>query len=69
MSVVTIPRKLAEKDDLVVVSRKEYEKLFRFWASAESISKHQKRSIEKGFQEIARGKFFTSQRVKHELGL
>lgn len=69
MSVLTIQRKLMQKDDLVIVPRKEYEKLFRFWASAESISKHQKRSIEKGFQEIARGKFSTSQRVKHELGL
>lgn len=69
MSVITIQRKLMQKDDLVIVPRKEYEKLFRFWVSAEPISKYQKRFIEKGFQEIARGKFFTSQRAKHELGL
>lgn len=65
----TIPRSLATKDDLVIIPRKEYETLFRFWAGAERITQRQKRAIEKGFREIGRGKFFTSQQVKHELGL
>lgn len=69
MPIVTIPRKLAEKDDLVVVSRKEYEKLFRFWASAEQMTGREKQAVERGLREIARGKIFTSHQVKYELGL
>jgi hypothetical protein len=69
MPTLTIPRKLAEKDDLVIIPRKEYERLFRFWANAEQITKSKKRAVERGFREIARGKFFTSKQVKYELGV
>ena len=69
MNTVTIPQKLVKKGDLVVVARKEYEKLFRFWASAARITGKEKRAIVRGFQEIKRRKFFTSKEVRHELGL
>lgn len=69
METVTIPRKITGKDDLVVVRKKEYEKLFRFWAGAEQISKREKVDINKGFRQIEKGKFFTSKQVRHELGL
>jgi hypothetical protein len=69
MDTVTIPKKMLKKGELVVVPRKEYEKLFRFWASAERITNRQKQTIEKGFREIKQGKVFTSKEVRHELGL
>ncbi|OGZ98332.1 MAG: hypothetical protein A3G49_01555 [Candidatus Sungbacteria bacterium RIFCSPLOWO2_12_FULL_41_11] len=69
MNTLTIPRKLVQNDDLVVVPRREYERLFRFWAAAELLTASQKKAINKGVREIARGKFFTSKQVKHELGL
>ena len=42
MDTITIPKKMTRNDDLVVLPRKEYEKLYRFWESAESITKREK---------------------------
>lgn len=69
MNTITIPKKLIKDDDLVVLPRKEYERLVRFWANAESIPNNTKKAIEKGFREIAKGKFLTSKQVKDALGL
>lgn len=67
--ILTIPKKLVEDDEVVIVSKKEYEKLFHFWSSAERLEKREKLAIEKGFREIQNGKYFTSKEVKKELGL
>ena len=64
MQTITIPRDIAKNDDLVIVRRREYDKLFRFWMSAEQLTKRQKLTIGKGFREIKEGKFFTSKQVK-----
>jgi len=69
MNTVTIPKRIAQKNDLVTIPRKEYEKLYRFWMSAEQLTQLGKKAIEKGFREIAQGKFLTSKQVRHELGL
>lgn len=69
METNTIPKNLIRNDDLVVLPRKEYERLFRFWANAESMSASAKKTIEKGFKEIAKGEFLTSKQVKDALGL
>ena len=69
MITITIPKNLIKNDDLIVVPKKKYEQLVRFWAGAESISKHTKKVIKKGFREIAEGKFLTSNQVKDALGL
>lgn len=69
MTTITISKKLIKNNDLVIVPRKEYERLFRFWENAESISQHTKKSIEKGFKEIAEGNFLTSNQLKDALGL
>lgn len=69
MNTITIPKGLIKNDDLVVLPRKEYEQLVRFWASAEFVSEHTKKVIKRGFQEIAEGKFLTSKQVKNALGL
>ena len=69
MSTVTIPKRIAQRDDLVVISRKEYEKLYHFWMGAEQLTQRGKKAIEKGFREITQSKFLTSKQVRHELGL
>ena len=69
MNTITIPKKIAMRDDLVVIPKKEYEKLYRFWMSAEQITQRGKKAIEKGFREITQGKFLTSKQVRNELGL
>ena len=69
MNTITIPQKLVKNDDLVVVPRRDYERLMRFWTSAAEITKKEKLAIERGFREIKHGKFLTSKQLKHELGL
>jgi len=69
MDTIMIPREIGRKDDLVIVPRKEYEKLVRFWASAERITRREKTAIVKGFRDIAQGRFLTSKQLRHELGL
>ena len=64
MNTITIPKKLIKNDDLVILPRKEYEQLFRFWASAESMLAPVKKAVRKGLREISEGKFLTSQQVK-----
>ena len=63
---VTIPKNIASKDDLVMVPRKEYEKLFRFWESAEQPAVRGKETrhgfsglesgLQESFQEVSNGK-------------
>jgi len=69
MNTLTIPRNLIKNDDLVILPRKEYERLFSFWANAESMPARTKKALEKGFKEISEGKFLTSKQLKDELGL
>ena len=69
MSIITIPKKALENDDVVILPRKEYEKLFRFWTSAERLSRQEKSAVEKGLKEIKDGKFYTSTQVRKALGL
>jgi len=69
MAIITIPKKLIKEENLVVIPRKEYEQLIRFWASAEIVSKHTKKAIARGFREITKGNFLTSKQVKNVLGL
>ncbi|MBI2514626.1 hypothetical protein HYV91_00335 [Candidatus Wolfebacteria bacterium] len=69
MSTITIPKELIRNDDLVVIPRREYEELARFWVNAERLTKSQKQAISKGFRDIKQGKFLTSRQVKNELGL
>jgi len=69
MTTITISKNLIKDGDLVIVPRKEYERLSRFWASAESMPQRTKKSVEKGFKEIAEKNFLTSRQVKDALGL
>lgn len=52
MTTVTIPKKLAREGDLVVVSRKKYEKLLRIAARSIELD----RDLEEALREVKRGK-------------
>ncbi len=69
MATITIPKKMTDRGDLVVVPREEYEKLMRFWVDAEPFTDTQKKAVTRGFSEIKNGKFLTSKQLKRELGL
>ena len=69
MSTITVPKKLLQGDDVVLVPRKEYEKLFSFWTNAERLTRRDKNAIGQGLREIKDGKFFTSKQVREILGI
>jgi len=67
MSTITIPKKLAQNDDLVVLPRREYEDLLERQIPTITLSAKEKKAIERGRKEIARGEFVTLSELKHEL--
>ncbi len=53
MNVITIPRAMSLKDDLVVVPRKEYESLLVFRCKTQAVDN----AIDDGLQEYKKGKY------------
>lgn len=69
MNIVTIPKKLAQKGDLVVIPRKEYEVLMGLKRVFPVVkpSKEEIRAIRRGEREIAKGEYVTLEQLKREL--
>lgn len=69
MPTVTVPKKLAEKDDLVVIPRKEYEQLLIYKQIIPEYkpTRAALRALERGEREISEGKFTPWEKVKDEL--
>lgn len=71
MTIITIPKKLAQKDDLVVLPRKEYESLVRHQPrviATARLTSADKRAIARSRKELARGEYVTIDELVHELG-
>ena len=71
MNVVTIPKNLAEKGDLVVVPRKEYEILLRRQPKVipvAGLTSAEKRAVARSERELARGEYVTLKELERELG-
>lgn len=69
MTAVTIPRESAEKGDLVLIPRKEYEALLLGRRKVKTFkpSATQKKALEEARKQLARGAFFTLKELRHEL--
>ena len=71
MNVVTIPRRLTQKDDLVVIPRREYESLLKQRVTALPVVKltpSEKRACVRSERELARGEYVTLEQLEHDLG-
>ncbi|MEK7099077.1 MAG: hypothetical protein AAB916_01005 [Patescibacteria group bacterium] len=71
MNVITIPKKLAQKGDLVVLPRAEYEALVRHQPRViptARLTAADKRAIARSRKELARGEYVTIDQLVHELG-
>lgn len=69
MPTLTIPRKLIEKDDLVIVPRKEYEALTELRKTAEFIpTTAQRKALIKAEQNLKAGKTLSYHELVRELG-
>ena len=69
MSIVIIPRKLAPKDDLIVIPREEYEGLLKLGAIKEfNPTLAQKRALAKAEANLKHGKTLTYNELSRKLG-
>lgn len=68
MNIVTIPKKLAEKGDLVVLPRKEYEEFFA-WKKMRTVkpTAGELRTVARGRRQIREGKYVEWTELKREL--
>ncbi len=72
MVTITIPKKLMKNDDLVVVSRREYEEFldFRLKKIKEvELTSLQKRALIRARKNLSKGKFLTIYELKQKMGI
>ena len=68
-NVITIPKKLAQKDDLVVLPRKEYEKLVESCKIKEfTPTPVQRRALRRAEKNLREGKTLTINELRKKLG-
>lgn len=69
MNTITIPRNLIKNDDLVIVPRKEYEKLLATRLIPEfQPTVAEKKDLARARKNRAQGNFLTIDELKHKLG-
>jgi len=69
MTTVTIPKKLAQKDDLIVMPRKEYESLLELKAVKEfAPTASQKKALMRAEANLKRGKTLSYNELIRKLG-
>ena len=70
--LITIPRELANKDDLVIIPRKEYEEFFQWRTTMKSFriftpTPALKRDLKKAREDYKKGNYMTVNEVKRKL--
>ena len=71
MPILTIPKTLTKKGELVVIPRKEYEEFLRSRIKIVrevSMTPAQKRALERARKNLAQGKYLTLDELKQKLG-
>lgn len=73
MTTITIPKKLIKNDDLIIIPRKEYEKIldFRFKKIEKEVelTSVQKRTLIQARKNLSKGQFLTMYELKQKLGV
>lgn len=69
MNTITIPKKMAERDDLVIIPRKEYEALLELRKFKEfSPTTAQKKALARAERNFKKGKTFSYNELTKKLG-
>jgi len=68
MNVITILKNLASKDDLVVISRKEYESLKARTVPVVPMTASEKRALVRARRDFAAGKLLSLDEFRRQLG-
>jgi len=71
MATITIPKKITKGEELVVISRKEYEEFLRLRKVIPlvELTPSQKRDLEQARKEFSRGEYITLKQLENELGI
>ncbi len=70
MATITIPRKLTKGEELIIIPRKEYERILSLKTIPEfRPTTSQKRALMRGRKNRQSGNFFTLDELKNKLGL
>lgn len=69
MNTITIPKNLIKNDDLVIISRKNYEKLLRSKKiiPTAKLNFAEKKSLEKARKEMAQGEYLTLEELEYAM--
>ncbi len=69
VKIITIPKDLAEEGDLVVLPRRQYERMLRQRRviSVSKLSASEKKAVERGRREIKNGEYITLDQLLDEL--
>jgi RAB protein geranylgeranyltransferase component A len=68
--VITIPKELVKKGELVIIPRVQYEEYLRFKKAFPfgTLNASDKKAVEQGRKEIKQRKYLTLKQLKNELG-
>ena len=74
MAVITIPKELTKKGDLVILPRKEYEEFLGWRKTIKpfktfTATAAQKRALTNAREEYKRGEYITLEQLENELGV
>ncbi|MEK7117854.1 MAG: hypothetical protein AAB861_03725 [Patescibacteria group bacterium] len=72
MATITIRKKFTQKDELILIPRKEYEELLNFrtrQVKEVPLTSRQKRALLRARKNLAEGKFFTLNELKQKLAV
>ncbi|MBI4086244.1 MAG: hypothetical protein HY433_03335 [Candidatus Liptonbacteria bacterium] len=71
MNTVTIPKRITQGEELVVIPRKEYEEYLqlRKIIPVVKMTSAQKRDLEQARKDYKQGKYMTLEQLEHELGI
>ena len=71
MATITIPKKITKGEELVVISKKEYEEFLRLRKVIPlvELTPSQKRDLEQARKEFSRGEYITLKQLENELGI
>ncbi len=69
MNVITIPKRTAQKDDLVIISKMEYENLLRIAdTEGDELTVSQKKALIQSRKDLKMGKLLSYKDVARKLG-
>lgn len=69
MPIAVIPKKFTQKDDLVIIPRKEYEEFLKLRSRKEiKLTSAQKQALVRARKNLTLGKFLTLNELKQKLG-